>query len=205
MLYRHVQISIAASGACLYKPGMTNPSKPVDFMKHLLPIVIASCAAFLAPSSLYATDQAQEYLQVRKIAMKDAHVQAAFQRAEEKLDERILEIDPSLKPYMDKRHGAAPTPKETKKAAPVPAPKHTAAHKPASGASATTHIIAKGETLSSIALQYKVSVASLKTANGITDERKLKVGQKLVIPSAKSSGTPAKKETGFWDKVKSNF
>jgi len=135
--------------------------------------------------------------------MKDAHVQAAFQKAEEKLDERVLEIDPSLKPYMDRRNTSHPAVKETKKATPVPMTRHTPVHK--TGSPATTHIVAKGETLSSIALEYKVTVAGLKSANGIADDRKLKVGQKLVIPSSKGSAAPAKKEEGFWDKVKSSF
>jgi LysM repeat protein len=78
--------------------------------------------------------------------------------------------------------------------------------------------VAKGDTLSSIAVHYNVSVASLKSANGITDERKLRVGQKLVIPAksaaktttaatpkAKTAAPSAKAEPSFWDKVKSDF
>lgn len=47
----------------------------------------------------------------------------------------------------------------------------------------STHIVIKGETVSSIARKYGVSVQALVTANKIVDARSLKVGQKLVIPS----------------------
>ena len=53
--------------------------------------------------------------------------------------------------------------------------------RPVSGAS---HIVAKGETLTSIAKRYKVSVKALTKANHIAKEATLQVGQKLVIPSA---------------------
>ena len=49
----------------------------------------------------------------------------------------------------------------------------------------TQHPIAKGETLTSIAKQYNISVAELLKANQIHDERKLQIGQILNIPPAK--------------------
>jgi hypothetical protein len=100
-----------------------------------LPLIM--CVAGLAfPVLSFAAesskDQAHEYAEARKIALKDVHVQEAYQRADEKLDDRILEIDPSLKPYMDKRKGqkpAASAPVKTKAAAPV---KHSVAEPKAS-------------------------------------------------------------------------
>lgn len=53
--------------------------------------------------------------------------------------------------------------------------------KPAPAADAKEHTVAKGETLSSIAKSYKISVADLKKANNLTGDD-LKVGQKLTIP-----------------------
>ena len=55
---------------------------------------------------------------------------------------------------------------------------------PRRSASGAPHIVAKGETLTSIAKRYKVSVKSLTKANGIAKEATLRVGQKLVIPAA---------------------
>ena len=113
-------------------------------------------------------DLAQEYDQVRKIALKDPKVRAAFDRANEKLNKRIIEIDPALKPFVEGQR------KKPKELANLP-------RRPVSGAS---HIVAKGETLTSIAKRYKVSVKALTKANHIAKEATLQVGQKLVIPSA---------------------
>ena len=44
------------------------------------------------------------------------------------------------------------------------------------------HVVAKGDTLSGIAAKYGVSVVALKSANHISDDRKLIVGRALVIP-----------------------
>ncbi len=50
-----------------------------------------------------------------------------------------------------------------------------------------THIVKSGETLIAIAKQYGVSVEALMKANNISDARKLRVNQKLQIPSPVSS------------------
>lgn len=56
------------------------------------------------------------------------------------------------------------------------------------------HVVAKGETLTSIAKQYNIPIAELKKANKIQDERKLQIGQILTVPTAKASDSPDKKE-----------
>jgi LysM repeat protein len=59
-----------------------------------------------------------------------------------------------------------------------------------------THIVARGETLTSIAKMYKVTVDELQTANHIEDGRKLQAGQTIVIPAASpaASGSPSPTE-----------
>jgi LysM repeat protein len=52
--------------------------------------------------------------------------------------------------------------------------------RPANG---NTHAVARGETLTSIAKMYKVSVDELQKANNIEDGRKLQAGQTIMIPS----------------------
>jgi LysM repeat protein len=54
-----------------------------------------------------------------------------------------------------------------------------------------THTVARGETLTSIAKMYKVTVDELQQANHIEDGRKLQAGQTIVIPtpSPASSGS----------------
>jgi len=58
----------------------------------------------------------------------------------------------------------------------------------------TKHVVSKGETLTSIAKHYNISIADLKKANKIDDERKLQIGQILSVPTAKTPETTDKKE-----------
>ncbi|MEO8440189.1 MAG: LysM peptidoglycan-binding domain-containing protein [Spartobacteria bacterium] len=54
-------------------------------------------------------------------------------------------------------------------------------------ANANTHVVERGETLTSIARQHKVTIDELQKLNHIEDATKLRAGQTLVIPGA----TPA--------------
>jgi murein DD-endopeptidase MepM/ murein hydrolase activator NlpD len=55
-----------------------------------------------------------------------------------------------------------------------------------------TYAVVKGDTLASIARRFKVTVAALVSANRLTSESvKLKIGQKLVIPSASGKAVVA--------------
>ena len=54
----------------------------------------------------------------------------------------------------------------------------------------STHVVAKGETLTVIAKQYKVSVGELLKANKIEDARKLQIGQTLIIPTKPAAESP---------------
>jgi len=53
----------------------------------------------------------------------------------------------------------------------------------------TSHIVARGETLTSIAKMYNVSVSELQKYNHIENDRKLQIGQTLAIPNP--AGSPA--------------
>ena len=54
-----------------------------------------------------------------------------------------------------------------------------------------THEVTKGETLTSIAKHYKVTVGELLKVNKITDVRKLQIGQTLALPpDAKPQESP---------------
>jgi LysM repeat protein len=48
------------------------------------------------------------------------------------------------------------------------------------------HVVEKGETLTSIAKHFNISIADLQKVNKIENERKLQIGQTLVIPSPKT-------------------
>ena len=128
----------------------------------------AALVSWLPVAAVQAGDLAQEYDQVRKIALKDPKVREAFDRATEKLNKRILEIDPALKPFVEGQRRAGKT-GETKK--------------PSESSAQTTHVVSKGETLTSIAKHYGVGIYSLTTVNGVDRNATLRIGQKLVIPS----------------------
>jgi nucleoid-associated protein YgaU len=154
------------------------------------------CAALLALTAppLLGSDQPEEYLQARKLALRDPKVQAAFAKANERLEQRILEIDPSLRSYVQQEKAGRTTSSPDLEPA------------PATSLEPVKHVVVKGETLSSIARRYKTSVARLKEANGITNERKLRVGQTLFITSGASNPQSSRSEEhATWGKIKPNF
>lgn len=130
-----------------------------------------------------------EYEQVHKIALRDARVRDAFARANERLDARIVELDPALAGYVRTHPSGRGEPEPAAAAVPrkpfvQPKPAVAAAKpkKPAPVVGQRTHVVAAGETLSAIATKYGVTVQSLETANQIQDARKLRAGQTLVVP-----------------------
>ena len=141
--------------------------------------ILIPAAAFSAPSN----NLDHEYEQVRLIALRDPKVKAAFESANQRLEAKIVDIDPALKGYVKgsskmkpAAHSTAQSPVKPKPFVPPSKPKVLTAH-PA------TYIIATGDTLSSIAAKYKITVAALKAANPTIDEKKLQVTEKLIIPS----------------------
>jgi N-acetylmuramoyl-L-alanine amidase len=54
----------------------------------------------------------------------------------------------------------------------------------------TKHVVAKGETLTSIAKHYNIPLAELQKANKNVNDRKLQIGQTLTIPTATTAKTP---------------
>ena len=60
-----------------------------------------------------------------------------------------------------------------------------------------SHVVAKGETLTSIAKMHKVTVEELQKFNHIENDRKLQIGQTIMIPpSANSPGSPSPSPNG---------
>ncbi len=47
-----------------------------------------------------------------------------------------------------------------------------------------TYKVEKGDTLYSISRKYQITVAELRTANNLSENDVIKVGQKLIIPDA---------------------
>ena len=72
----------------------------------------------------------------------------------------------------------------------TPAPVTTEAPKPPPQ-TGNSHVVAKGETLTSIAKMHKVSVEELQKFNHIENERKLQIGQTIMIPTSSAASSPA--------------
>jgi uncharacterized membrane protein len=103
----------------------------------------------------------------------------------------------SLHLWIDVRALGTPRPVETPGAPPVPTPVASSIAEPSPTPSPTprpaeaptetpqrqvTHIVQPGETLSSIARQYRVTSQAIMEANGLEDPNLLEVGQELIIP-----------------------
>ena len=53
----------------------------------------------------------------------------------------------------------------------------------------TTHVVGRGDTLSSIASRYGSTSSAIATASGITDVNSIRIGQRLTVPAAGTSGS----------------
>jgi LysM repeat protein len=67
----------------------------------------------------------------------------------------------------------------------TPAPPRDTEVPKAEAVAGIRHTVAKGETLTSIAKQYNIPLADLQKANKDVNDRKLQIGQTLIIPAAK--------------------
>ncbi len=68
--------------------------------------------------------------------------------------------------------------------APSPAAPTTKGDPSSSSSSSVSHTIASGDTYGKLSTKYKVSVNALLDANPGVDPRRLRIGQKIIIPSA---------------------
>jgi LysM repeat protein len=75
--------------------------------------------------------------------------------------------------------------------APNYSPSPTASESAHPAPNGNSHMVARGETLTSIAKMYSVSVIELQKYNHIENDRKLQIGQTLAIPSPASTGASA--------------
>ena len=59
------------------------------------------------------------------------------------------------------------------------------------GVNGNSHVVARGETLTSIAKMHNVSVSELQKFNHIENDRKLQIGQTIMLPASTSPAPPA--------------
>jgi LysM repeat protein len=124
-----------------------------------------------SPEPVKTSEAAQLEALAKKIDAQNAKIDALSQEIL-KLEQQIAHIRPGV------TIGESTPSASMGGAAPAESPSH-----PMSG---NTHTVARGETLTSIAKMYKVSVDELQKANNIEDGRKLQAGQTIVIPGAPS-------------------
>jgi LysM repeat protein len=112
----------------------------------------------------------------KKIDEQNAKIDALSQQIL-KLEQQVSSIRPGV------MIGENPTPAATASTTETSRPPQTG----------NSHVVAKGETLTSIAKMHKVSVEELQKFNHIENDRKLQIGQTIMIPpsSAAPSPTPA--------------
>lgn len=75
-----------------------------------------------------------------------------------------------------------PPPRPSAQSRPMPAPAAVGARAPARGEAGSV-VVAKGDTLHSLARRYNVKVDELKRVNGLATDQ-IKIGQRLAIPGA---------------------
>jgi LysM repeat protein len=101
------------------------------------------------------------------------------------LSQEILKMEQQLSHVRPGVMIGESTPSPAPAAVTISAPLHSAVP-------GNTHTVARGETLTSIAKMYKVTVDELQKANHIEDGRKLQAGQTITIPiSGSPTPTPA--------------
>ena len=98
-----------------------------------------------------------------------------------KIDEQNIKID-ALSQQILRLQQEIQHPKGTSLGSPLPVGGETSP--PAAAAGGSTHVVARGETLTSIAKMHKVGIDELQKFNHIENDRKLQIGQTLVIPGA---------------------
>ncbi len=125
---------------------------------------------------------------------------AQLEALTKKIDEQNLKIDAlsqqllkmerqisGIRPGVMIGESTPPAPSATSSAT-------TTAAAPAPAGDANTHVVAKGETLTSIAKTHRVGVQELQKFNHIENDRALQIGQTIMIPTpgaAATSATPA--------------
>jgi LysM repeat protein len=98
------------------------------------------------------------------------------------LSQQILKLEQQIATMRPGVMVGEATPASTPITATAPAPSTSAA---ANGGN--SHMVARGETLTSIAKMHGVSITELQKFNHIENDRKLQIGQTLMIPAPGAS------------------
>jgi LysM repeat protein len=141
-------------------------------------VLCTASAESPAPHAPKSAESGQLEALAKKIEEQNAKIDA--------LSQEILKLEQQLSHARPGVMIGEATPAPATAAAPAASASHSAV-------AGNTHTVARGETLTSIAKMYKVTVDDLQQANHIEDGRKLQAGQTIIIPttSPAASGSPS--------------
>lgn len=137
------------------------------------------CSPARAQSLASGSDKANAQLEAltKKIDEQNLKIDALSQQLL-KMEKQIAQIRPGV--MIGESTPSAPS-----------APSSTPAT-PAASPDGKSHVVAKGETLTSIAKTHRVGVQELQKFNQIENDRALQIGQTIMIPTpGGTSSTPA--------------
>jgi LysM repeat protein len=118
---------------------------------------------------------------------------AQLEAISKKLDEQNAKIDALSQQILKLQEQVSKPGVIIWEATPAPSASSSASAEP-THPSGNTHTVMRGETLTAIAKQYKVSVDELQKFNHIEDGRKLQAGQTIMIPTAGAAAPAASAE-----------
>jgi LysM repeat protein len=139
-------------------------------------LAAATCATARAQTPTPGSETMQLELLTKKIDEQNAKIDA--------LSQHLLKIELQLsKPGV-----------MIGESSPAPSAPPTPTIDPAR-ANASSHTVARGETLTSIAKMHKVGVEELQKFNHIENDRKLQIGQVIQIPASGAAVSPSPSPT----------
>jgi LysM repeat protein len=158
------------SGKCQDHQAMK--SLPFNVAALLLSTFLSShlCAQTLSRTPAPPSNAAQIEALIKKIDEQNAKIDALSQQIL-KLEQQLANVRPGVM---------------IGESTPAPAATAAAATSPQSANGDNPHTVARGETLTSIAKMHGVSVSELQKFNHIENDRKLQIGQTIMIPTASS-------------------
>jgi LysM repeat protein len=155
--------------ACQKKLPVPTSGTMKFFALSAVALFLAAAATPVSAQTLATTpsDSSNEPLQAltKKIEEQNAKI--------DMLSQQILKLEQQLASARPGVMIGEPTPAPTTAATP---------EVPAHAGSGNAHIVARGETLTSIAKMHNVTVSDLVKANHIENDRKLQIGQSIIVP-----------------------
>jgi hypothetical protein len=163
----------------LIAPRTSLPPRKLSAKMPPMKLLAICCSAGLSALLVAGAAQAQTFATGEK-----AHAQ--LEVLTKKIDEQNMKIDALSQQILKLEQQIAARPPGVVIGEPTPAqalPANAAAAAPAPVPSGNAHVVAKGETLTSIAKAHKVGVSDLQKFNRIENDRALQIGQTIMIPT----------------------